>query len=44
MIDKKVRIFEMPSNSTFDDYPEDTFFVLDEDDENDWSDVENIKD
>lgn len=43
-MDKRVKISEMPPNKMFDDYPEDTLFVLDEDDESDWSDVENIKD
>lgn len=43
-MDKRVKISEMPPNSTFDDYPEDTLFVLDEDDEDDWSNIENIKD
>lgn len=40
-MDKKVKISEMPPGKTFDDYPDDTIFVLDEGDEDDWSDVEN---
>lgn len=43
-MNKKVKISEMPHGKTFDDYPEDTLFVLDEGDEDDWSDVENIED
>lgn len=40
---KRVKISEIPPGKTFDDYSEDTIFVLDED-EDDWSDVENIGD
>lgn len=39
-MNKKVRISEIPTNKTFDDYPEDTVFVLDEEDEESW-DSEN---
>ena len=42
-MDKRVKISEIPPDKTFDDYIDDTIFVLDEDDEDDWSDVENIK-
>ena len=32
----KVKISEMPPGKTFDDYPEDTIFVLDEEDADGW--------
>lgn len=38
-MDKKVKISEMPPGKTFEDYPNDTIFVLDEDDN--WNDIEN---
>lgn len=41
---KKVNISEMGFGKTFDDYSDDTLFVLDEEDPDDWSDVENIED
>lgn len=44
MSKKEVKISEMGFGKSFDDYPDDTIFILDEDDEDDWSDVENIKD
>lgn len=33
-----VKISEMPFGKKFDDYPEDTLFVLDEETEEDWFD------
>lgn len=41
---KMVKISEIPPGKTFDDSPEDTLFVLDEGDEDDWSDVEDDED
>lgn len=41
---KMVKISEIPPGKTFDDYPEDTLFVLDEGDEDEWSDVEDDED
>lgn len=35
-MEKIVKFSEMPFGKTFDDYPEDTIFVLDEDDDDDW--------
>lgn len=40
-MNNKVKISEMPPGKTFEDYPDDTIFILDEDDEDDWSDAEN---
>ncbi len=40
-MEKKVKISEIPSNKTFEDYSEDTIFVLDEDDEENWDDIED---
>lgn len=37
-MNEKVKISEIPINKTFDDYPEDTVFVLDEEDEESWDD------
>lgn len=34
----KVKISEMPFGKSFDDYPDDTVFVWDEEDEEDWED------
>lgn len=36
--EKKVKISEMPFGKKFDDYPEDTIFILDEEDEDNWED------
>ena len=41
---KRVKLSEIPQGKTIDDYPEDTLFVLDEGDEDDWSDVEDDED
>lgn len=38
----KVKISEMPFGKSFDDYPDDTEFVWDEEDEEDWE--EDLKD
>lgn len=35
-MNKEVRISEIPDGKTFDDYPDDTVFVLDEGDDEDW--------
>lgn len=40
---ERVKISEIPSGKTFDDYPEDTLFVLDEDEDDDWSDAEDTE-
>lgn len=37
----KVKISQIPPGKAFEDYPDDTIFVLDEEDDDDWSDVEN---
>ena len=34
--EKKVRISELSRGKSFDDYPEDTIFILDEDVEDNW--------
>ena len=34
--DKTVKISKMPFGKKFEDYPEDTVFIWDEDDEDDW--------
>lgn len=39
-MDKRIKISEMPDGKTFEDYPEDTLFVWDED-EDEWE--EDIK-
>ena len=36
MTGKVIKISEMPPGKTFEDYPEDTIFVLDEEDEDGW--------
>lgn len=37
---EKIKISEMPTRKTFDDYPDDTVFVLDEDNEEEWGEEE----
>lgn len=36
--DKMVKISEMPFGKKFEDYPEDTVFIWDEEDEDSWED------
>ena len=38
-MNKKIKISEIPPDKTFNDYSEDTVFVLDEEDEEHWDDI-----
>lgn len=38
---ERVKISDIPLNKEFDDYPDDTIFVLDEEDEDDWDDIDS---
>lgn len=40
-MNKRVKISSIPSNKTFDDYPDGTIFVLDEEDEDNWDDIDS---
>ena len=40
--EKKVNISEMPPGKSFDDYTDDTIFVLDDSDDDNWEEEENI--
>lgn len=40
--EKKVNISEMPPGKSFDDYTDDTIFVLDDLDDDNWEEEENV--
>ncbi len=42
--EKTIKISEMPFEKKFEDYPEDTVFVWDEEDEDDWEKEIEVED